>query len=77
MTCCFFGHRDTPCEVKNRLSNILKELVENYAVECFLVGNEGSFDRMVSSALGELKKCYPNIKCYTVLAYLPTKNIFL
>lgn len=71
MTCCFFGHRDTPSYIANRLRNLLPQLVKEKQVTRFLVGNEGGFDRMVATALSELQKEYPNIQCYIVLAYLP------
>ena len=74
MTCCFFGHRDTPSYIAKKLSPLLRHLVEEMKVTRFLVGNEGAFDRMVATALAELKKEHPEIRCYIVLAYMPQKQ---
>lgn len=70
MTCCFFGHRDTPSSVQNQLKQLLKELIEKEGFDRFLVGNEGGFDQAVAKTLLQLKKEHPQIRCYTVLAYL-------
>ena len=77
MTCCFFGHRDTPSHIANKLRILLPQLVTEKQVTHFLVGNEGAFDRMVATVLSELQKEYPNLKCYVVLAYLPQKETAL
>ena len=74
MVCTFFGHRFTPIEVREPLSNILTDLIENRDVNVFYVGNHGDFDRIVLSVLRELKKKYMHIKYYVVLAYMPKKT---
>lgn len=74
MTCCFFGHRDTPSHIADRLRILLPQLVTKKQMTRFLVGNEGAFDRMVAAALAELKKEHPEIRCYIVLAYIPQKQ---
>ena len=73
MTCCFFGHRDTPREIKPTLKRVLVDLIENKNVTLFYVGNYGNFDFLVQKALKELKEKYP-IKYYIVLAYIPKKD---
>ena len=71
MTCCFFGHKDTPHSIRGQLEKTLIDLIENKGVDCFLVGNQGSFDAMAQGILKELKLRYPEI-CYSVvLAYVP------
>lgn len=35
------------------------------------MGNNGSFDRLVISALRDLQLLYPHIRCFTVPAYFP------
>ncbi len=70
MTCCFFGHRDTPLSVQDELKPLLKELVEKEGYSRFLVGNEGGVDQVVAKTLCKLKEEYPQIRCYTVLAYI-------
>ncbi len=70
LTCTFFGHKDTPDEIKPALRSILVDLIEDKNVLNFYVGNHGSFDCMVKNCLIELKNFYP-IDCAVVLAYLP------
>lgn len=74
MTCCFFGNRDTPSHIADQLTPLLRHLVEEMGVDRFLVGNEGAFDRMVATALAELKKAHSTVRCYIVLAYMPQKQ---
>ena len=75
MICTFFGHRDVPDEIEEKLYFLLTDLIENENVDVFYVGNHGGFDNMVIRSLKKLKKIYPNIKYYVVLAYMPTKKI--
>lgn len=70
LTCTFFGHKDTPNEIKPKLRSIIVELIENKNVLKFYVGNHGSFDYMVKCCLIELKEIY-SIDYAVVLAYLP------
>ena len=71
MTCCFFGHRDTPSTVKAELLECITDLIENENADSFLVGNQGGFDALVLSALRDAKKKYPHISYNVVLAYMP------
>ncbi|MCQ2440540.1 MAG: hypothetical protein MJ076_01415 [Clostridia bacterium] len=45
--CTFFGHWDTPEEVRPLLQGVLKQLIENRGADTFYVGNQGGFDLMV------------------------------
>ena len=69
--CTFFGHRDCPDTVKEKLREALTDLIEHHGVNLFYVGNQGNFDAIARSVLGELKKQYPRIDCGVVLAYMP------
>ena len=71
MIATFFGHRDTPQRVDQTLRIILMDLITNKGVDLFYVGNQGEFDRMVINNLKLLKPCFPQIKFYVVLAYMP------
>ena len=71
MTCTFFGHKDTPGFVRERLMPVLRQLIIEQGVRTFLIGNQGGFDYMVFAALQELKKEFPDICYQTVLAYMP------
>ena len=70
-SCCFFGHRDTPATVRPKLTETVTELIEQYGVTDFYVGNQGGFDSLVLSVLKELAAEYPQIRYTVVLAYLP------
>ncbi|MFI3142237.1 MAG: hypothetical protein R3Y27_08035 [Clostridia bacterium] len=74
-TCCFFGHRDTPQEIKPKLINEIENLIINENVNEFYVGNHGGFDLMVANALHELKIKYPHIDYSVVLAYMPKEKV--
>ena len=73
-TCSFFGHRIVTQKIEPLLTAIIVDLIENYAVDTFLVGNQGGFDGMVKSKLIEIKQKYTHIKYSVVLAYLPAKK---
>lgn len=73
-TCCFFGHRDTPSEISDKLEQTIIDLIENKSVDTFYVGNQGSFDFMVRETLKRLKVKYPHINYSVVLAYMPGKR---
>lgn len=70
MTCIFFGHKDSPQNIKLLLKTTIVDLIETKGVDVFYVGNHGNFDAMVKSVLLELSEQY-NINYYIVLAYLP------
>ncbi len=74
MTCCFFGHRDTPEIVSEKLNSTIIDLIENKNVTHFLVGNQGNFDIMARNALKNIKEDYPHIQYEIVLAYLPSSK---
>ena len=73
MICTFFGHKDTPYEVKDKIRETIIRLIEEKDVTGFYVGNHGNFDRIVLSVLKELNDLYPQIRYAVVLAYL-TQN---
>ena len=72
MTVTFFGHRDAPESIRERLKNTLIELVEQEGARSFFVGNEGAFDRLCQGILTELRERYP-LDITVVLAYMPKK----
>ena len=69
--CTFFGHRDCPETIIPKLKEALVDLIRNYDVDMFYVGNQGQFDVFVRSTLKELKQEYPQINYAVVLAYMP------
>lgn len=73
MTCTFFGHSNTPLEIRGKLKTTLIDLIENRSVDLFYVGDKGNFDRLALSVLREIGAVYP-IRYYIVLAYLPKEK---
>lgn len=69
--CSFCGHSTFDICYKKRLISVIEELITEHNVNCFFVGNNGEYDRCVASALNEMKKRFPHIQCYIVLAYMP------
>ncbi len=76
MTCTFFGHKDCFEGIKPKLKEVIMNLIDNFGVDLFLVGDKGNFDRIVKSALKEIAKEKPQIKYYVVTPYLPGKPTF-
>lgn len=72
--CCFFGHRDTPDSIADKLEQTIIDLIENKSVNTFYLGNQGRFDYMARKTLKKLKEKYPHITYSVVLAYIPDKN---
>ena len=73
-TCCFFGHKDTPEDMKPALYAAIEELITQCGVSTFYVGNQGAFDAYVRSALRQFSGKYPHIRYAVVLAYMPGKQ---
>lgn len=68
--CTFFGHRDCPSNIQDKLSAEIERLVTRHGVDTFYVGTQGAFDKLVYTALCDVRKHY-DIKVYRVLAYMP------
>ena len=73
-TVSFFGHRviEEPLRIERRLENLIRKLLkENEYVE-FLVGRDGEYDQLVSSAIRRCKREYrsDNSAHIWVLPYL-------
>lgn len=74
MTVTFFGHSDAPDTLRDKLKDVMIDLITNRGADLFYVGNNGNFDRLALSMLKELKNIYSYIEYRVVLAYLPTAN---
>ena len=68
-TCTFFGHRDCPDSMEDRLYQTVETLIVTQDVNCFLVGDKGNFDRIVHRVLHHLQNQYI-ISCTVVLSSL-------
>ncbi len=73
--CTFFGHRDTPPSVEQRLVTTIQDLIVKEKVNIFYIGHQGAFDMMVYRILQKLKKRYTHIHYTVVLAYMPHREI--
>ena len=72
--CTFFGHRDCPSSIKEKLHEEIERLICHHGVDTFYIGTQGSFDRMAYAALVELRRRYSHINVYRVLAYMPKSS---
>lgn len=75
MRCTFFSHSNTPDDIQPKLEKTIVDLIKNYGVDIFYVGNHGNFDFIVKNTLMKLKTHYPNISFYVVVAYEHCKNV--
>ena len=73
-TVSFFGHRmiESALEIKNRLDQLIRTLLQKHEYVEFLVGRDGESDRLVSSAIRHCKREYrsDNNSLILVLPYL-------
>ncbi len=71
-SCAFFGHRHyTYQPYREKLLQIITELIENKGVTQFYSGYRGDFDVYCSSLVHELRVIYPQIRQTKVLSYIP------
>lgn len=73
-SCTFFGHRIINKDIKDLLTRQIENLIAEYGVNVFYVGNNGQFDHLVATVLREVKLHNPQILYWIVLAYLPEKK---
>ncbi|MDE6604540.1 MAG: hypothetical protein K2K85_00775 [Clostridia bacterium] len=71
-SCAFFGHSKMNVgQHREKLLEVLKDLIENKGVEQFYSGFRGDFDVYCSFLVCELKDRFPQIKNTLVLSYIP------
>jgi len=73
-SCTFFGHRIINKDIKDLLTRQIENLIAEYGVNVFYVGNNGQFDHLVAAVLRELKSRNLQISYSIVLAYLPERE---
>lgn len=74
-TCCFAGHSDVwDGTLEEKIKKVAEDLIINYHVKEFLVGNYGRFDGLAATVIRKLQKTHTNIKLNLIIPYL-TKNI--
>ncbi|MDR0906797.1 MAG: hypothetical protein LBN00_11630 [Oscillospiraceae bacterium] len=74
ITCSLFGHRNTPSDLRPRLYTEVERHILKLNATNFYVGRNGAFDQMAAGVLRELKVRYPQIRSYSIQAYLPTEE---
>ena len=74
--CTFTGHAKLygGNSIREKLKKGIINLVENYGVNTFYNGGKGQFDLFCANCVKELKKDYPFLKSYLILAYIPGKK---
>ena len=74
--CCFAGHANIANkeDVKIKLKKEIVSLIEKENVTTFYSGGKGNFDWLCARTVDELRKDYPFIKSYWVLAYMPKEK---
>jgi len=73
-TCCFFGHRtiNETEELKEKLCNVIENLIVNEKVDTFLFGSKSRFDSLCLELVTKLKeKKHPHIKRVYMRAEYP------
>ena len=69
----FFGHRELsdPFAIEERLEQLLRQIIQTKEYVDFLVGRDGEFDQLVSSAIRRCKEKYGcgNVSHILVLPY--------
>ena len=73
MICTFFGHRDTPAWVEEKLEKEVAALIEKQNVDTFYVGDQGNFDKMAQRVILSAKKKYGFVRGYIVLHCIPER----
>ena len=63
MKCCFIGHRNIEQteKLKQKLINIIEDLITNHNVNTFLFGSRSHFNDLCHTVVTELKKKYSHI----------------
>lgn len=68
-TVSFFGHRevDNLFQIEDKLSELIRDLLDSKEYVEFLVGRNGEFDQAVSSTIKRLKRNYRDDNCHHTL----------
>lgn len=78
-TVCFFGHRqiDDFRIVEQRIERLIDKLLNEHEYVEFLVGRDGEFDQLVTSAIRRCRKHLDTANCYVtwVMPYLKSDYI--
>ena len=73
-SCFFIGHRETPDRVYPTLLETIERHITEYGVSEFVVGQYGSFDRLVIRTLSQAKRTHPDITLMLMTPYYPVNR---
>ena len=69
--CSFFGHREISQNIEPELYTEIERHITEKNVDTFYTGGYGAFDFMTEKILNDIKKQFPHISVYRILAYVP------
>lgn len=72
-TCFLFGHADAPDNIMPRLQAAVEKCY-SLGISDFYVGNRGRFDSLAAAAVKQVKKSFPEIHLYLLIAYHPAER---
>ncbi len=76
-TVSFFGHRqlENPFQIEAKLDELIRNLINNMSYVEFLVGREGLFDQLASSAIRKISNeyNYGNSELILILPYMKSE----
>jgi len=75
MICTFFGHRDAPAWVEERLEAEVMTLIETRNADTFYVGDQGNFDKMAQRVILRVMKKDISIRGSIVLHRIPKREL--
>lgn len=73
-SCFLFGHRYCSEDILPEIEQAVERLYTTKGVVDFYVGSRGVFDSLATTAVKRVKKKYPDMKLYLVLAYHPAER---
>lgn len=73
-SCFLFGHRDTPGDIVDRLSEAMIRHHLELDIGTFVIGHYGAFDRTAVIAAQKVKLLYTNTHFLLLLPYHPTAH---
>lgn len=72
----FFGHSNyNYIQFREKLEEIIADLIENHGASIFYNGSRGNFDFICASIVNQFKEKYPKIINLKVLSYYPHEKL--
>ena len=74
-TCFLVGHHTIPENITDRLGDAIERYITVNAVEEFVVGHYGAFDRLAARLLHRAKQRHPSILLTLLIPYHPGERV--